>query len=193
MLPRIFSPQCSRKQWLNPGLSDDEIKLHLDGLVQASKNDDLGREFYKKITASSGVRFFDFNNPKNNLWHCTTEFSCENPDTHDSFRPDITCFVNGLPLAFIEVKKPNNHEGILAERDRINKRFKVTPFRQFLNVTQLMIFSNNQEMSFLFKVRFTQLYQKSGRSSMSSERKARTFCERPTTMMRLTMMCKRPF
>ena len=130
---------------LNEGISNEEISLHLSDLIHAAKNDDLGREFYKKITAISGVRFIDFNNPQNNVWHCTTEFSCENPETHDCFRPDITCFVNGLPLIFIEVKKPNNHEGMLAERERINKRFRNKAFRPFLNISQLMIFSNNQE------------------------------------------------
>ena len=130
---------------LNAGITEDRINALLSELVQAAKNDDLGREFFQKITATSGERLIDFANPNNNLWHCTTELTCENPETHDNFRPDITCFVNGLPLAFIEVKKPNNHEGILAERERINKRFKVKAFRPFLNVTQLMIFSNNQE------------------------------------------------
>ena len=108
ILVNVFREALSR---LNQGITDDEINLRLSELVQAAKNDDLGREFFQKITASSGVRYIDFNNPNNNLWHCTTEFTCENPDTHDNFRPDITCFVNGLPLAFIEVKKPNNHEG----------------------------------------------------------------------------------
>ena len=74
-----------------------------------------------------------------------SEFTCENPESHDNFRPDITCFVNGLPLAFIEVKIPNNREGILAERARMNRRFSNRAFRSFLNVTQLMIFSNNQK------------------------------------------------
>lgn len=48
-------------------------------------------------------------------------------------------------MAFIEVKKPNNHDGILAERDRINKRMRNKSFHRFINLTQLMIFSNNQE------------------------------------------------
>src|SRR3989339_314708 len=42
-------------------------------------------------------------------------------------------------------KKPNNHEGIKAERDRINDRFKNEKFRKFINITQLLIFSNNME------------------------------------------------
>jgi type I restriction enzyme R subunit len=61
------------------------------------------------------------------------------------FRPDITLLVNGMPLVFIEVKKPNNREGILAEHERINTRFQNPKFRRFANITQFMIFSNNME------------------------------------------------
>lgn len=50
-----------------------------------------------------------------------------------------------MPLVFIEVKKPNNREGVLAERDRINKRFQNPKFKRFANITQFMIFSNNME------------------------------------------------
>jgi len=50
-----------------------------------------------------------------------------------------------MPLAFIEVKKPNNHEGILAERDRINVRFKNPKFKKFINISQILVFSNNME------------------------------------------------
>ena len=130
---------------LNPGLTDADAKSELQKLIVAAANDDLGREFYREITRSSGIKLIDFDEPDRNLWHCTTEFTCENPESHDNFRPDITCFVNGLPLAFVEVKIPNNREGILAERARMNRRFSNRAFRSFLNVTQLMIFSNNQK------------------------------------------------
>ena len=50
-----------------------------------------------------------------------------------------------MPLVFIEVKKPNNRDGILAERNRINTRFRNPKFRRFVNITQLMVFSNNME------------------------------------------------
>lgn len=130
---------------LNPGMSGSDTSLLFSKIVNIANNDDLGREFYQLLSANSGIKLIDFENPDNNDWHVTTEFTCENEDTEDEFRPDITCFVNGLPLAFIEVKKPNNHEGILAERERINKRMSKSCFRRFFNVTQLMIFSNNQE------------------------------------------------
>lgn len=130
---------------LNPELDKTGSYQMLDKIVGMLRNDDLGKEFYTLLSANSGLKLVDFENADNNEWHVTTEFTCENSDTGDSFRPDITCFVNGLPLAFIEVKKPNNHDGILAERDRINRRMSNKAFRRFINITQLMIFSNNQE------------------------------------------------
>ena len=43
------------------------------------------------------------------------------------------------------MKKPNNKDGIIAEHTRINSRFSKKVFRHFVNITQLMIFSNNME------------------------------------------------
>ena len=130
---------------LNPGLSGAEVSTLFSSIISIVNNDDLGREFYQLLSANSGIKLIDYDDPNNNVWHVTTELPCENKETDDNFRPDITCFINGLPLAFIEVKKPNNREGILAERERINKRMSKKCFRRFFNITQLMIFSNNQE------------------------------------------------
>lgn len=130
---------------LNPDMSSSDASILFKKISSIANNDDLGREFYQLLSTNSGIKLIDFENPDNNDWHVTTEFTYENEDTEDEFRPDITCFVNGLPLAFIEVKKPNNHEGILAEKERINSRMSKSCFRRFFNLTQLMIFSNNQE------------------------------------------------
>ena len=132
-------------QRLNPALSELQARQLLNEITLILDNNDLGREFYNKLSSNSNIKLIDFQDADRNEWHVTTEFTCENQDSGDSFRPDITCFVNGLPLAFIEVKKPNNHDGILAERERIDVRMRNEKFRRFLNVTQLMIFSNNQE------------------------------------------------
>ena len=114
----------------------DEVKLTLD-------NEDLGQAFYEKLTASSGTKLIDFENFNNNSFHVVTELTYQNGD--EEFRPDIILLINGMPLVFIEVKKPNNRDGVLAERDRINRRFQNPKFRRFVNITQLMIFSNNME------------------------------------------------
>ena len=126
-------------------LTEQQAEDLLNELVRMSTNDDLGRQFYEKLSANSGIKLIDYDHPNENEWHVTTEFTCEDKESGDNFRPDITCFINGIPIGFIEVKKPNNRDGILAERDRINKRMAKKVFRSFFNVTQLMIFSNNQE------------------------------------------------
>ena len=72
--------------------------------------DDLGREFYKAVTATSGIKLIDFKDFTKNSFHVTTELTCKNGD--EEFRPDITVLINGMPLVFIEVKKPNNKEGV---------------------------------------------------------------------------------
>lgn len=123
---------------------EGEAEEILRQIRQELDNDDLGHSFYKRLLRVSPLRLVDFENPKNNDFHCTAEFTCKRDQ--DEFRPDITLFINGLPLAFIEVKKPNNHGGMVAESNRMNRqRFPNKKFRRFINLTQLMIFSNNME------------------------------------------------
>ncbi|MCX6807271.1 MAG: DEAD/DEAH box helicase family protein [Patescibacteria group bacterium] len=128
---------------INPDIEDDEKKRTLEKINLALDNEDLGQEFYKMLTATAGVKLIDFQDFSNNSFHVVTELPCKNGD--DEFRPDITLLINGMPLAFIEVKKPNNREGILAERNRINIRFANEKFRKFINISQLLVFSNNME------------------------------------------------
>lgn len=136
----VFKQQFER---LNPS-AQGEFAQTLRAIRQELTNDDLGKSFYKRLTTVSPVRLIDFDNPQNNSFHFTAEFTCKN--SQDEFRPDITLFVNGLPLCFVEVKKPNNHGGMVAESKRMNReRFPNKKFRRFINITQLMIFSNNME------------------------------------------------
>ena len=136
----VFHSSLAR---INPGIESPDITRLLAELKLTLDNEDIGQAFYEKITRRSGVRIIDFENFSNNSFHVVTELPCKNGD--DEFRPDITLLINGLPLAFIEVKKPNNQEGVLAERNRIIARCKNSRFRRFINITQLMIFSNNME------------------------------------------------
>lgn len=130
-------------QRINPNTTKEELIRLLDEISLELDYEDLGQKFYQRLTTTSGVKLIDFNNFNNNSFHVTTELTCKNGD--EEFRPDITLLINGMPLAFIEVKKPHNKEGIIAERNRINARFKNKHFRRFVNITQLMVFSNNME------------------------------------------------
>jgi len=125
------------------GIDHDAAQRALEDIVTKLDNDDLGKEFYSSLIDQSNLKLIDFENFESNTFNVVTELTYRNGE--EEFRPDITIFINGLPLAFIEVKKPNNQSGIQAERDRINKRFTNPRFKKFINITQLLIFSNNME------------------------------------------------
>lgn len=128
---------------INPDIEEGDIKRTYENICLALDNEDLGEAFSNMLNATSGVKLIDYKDFNNNSFHVVTELTYKNGD--DEFRPDITLLVNGMPLAFIEVKKPNNQEGVLAERDRINVRFKNKKFRKFINISQVLVFSNNME------------------------------------------------
>ena len=140
ILIEVFKSQFAK---LNPDKAG-EAEAILRQIRQELDNDDIGESFYKRLKAVSPVRFVDYVHLENNTYHCTAEFTCKRDE--DEFRPDITLFINGLPLVFIEVKKPNNIGGMVAEADRMNmQRLPNKKFRRFINITQLMVFSNNME------------------------------------------------
>lgn len=139
IFPSIFIPKIAA---LN-GVSEQDAQRLLDEINLELDYEDLGKKFYERLVATSGLKLIDFADFSNNEFHITTELTCKTGD--EEFRPDITVLINGMPLAFIEVKKPHNKEGVIAERNRINKRFANKHFRRFANITQLLVFSNNME------------------------------------------------
>jgi len=136
----IFNNSIKR---LNPDFDNTDVNRLYSEVTLCLENEDLGKAFYEKITERSGTKIIDFENFNNNSFHVVTELPYKKDD--EEFRPDIILLINGIPLAFIEVKKPNNLDGILAEHRRIQTRFENKKFRKFVNLTQLMVFSNNME------------------------------------------------
>lgn len=128
----------------NKSFSIEETDKIIAELEIQLGNDDLGKTFYNTlINGFNGIKLINFEDIDNNNFNVVTELTYKNGE--DEFRPDIIPLINGIPLSFIEVKKPNNREGILAERNRINERFSNPKFKKFVNLTQLLVFSNNNE------------------------------------------------
>ena len=130
----------------NIKLTREEIKRIIEEIKIVLNNEDLGKAFYSFLLSGyNGLKLIDFEtvNGVGNTFQVVTELTYKNGN--DEFRPDITMLINGIPLAFLEVKKPNNKDGIQAEYARINRRFRNKKFRRFVNITQLMVFSNNSE------------------------------------------------
>ena len=49
---------------LNPGISGTEVSILFSKIVSIANNDDLGREFYQLLSANSGIKLIDFDNPE---------------------------------------------------------------------------------------------------------------------------------
>ena len=135
--------QINQSEFGSPEI--DSIIFELRNFLNA---EDLGRKFFEKLQSGltfngENIRLIDFDNRDKNIFEVMTEVPYKSGN--DSFRPDITIFINGLPLAFIEVKIPDNSNGLQAEYRRMKKRFSNEKFRRFANITQLMIFSNNSD------------------------------------------------
>jgi len=130
----------------NKSFSNDEIQALINKIHSVISNNDLGKEFYNwLINPLDKVRLVDFNNRENNIYEVVDELKFgEQEEGH--FRPDINILINGIPIAFLEVKKPNNDGGIQVEFDRmVNKRYLQPEHRKYFNMIQLTCFSNNME------------------------------------------------
>ncbi|MFP6113958.1 type I restriction endonuclease [Helicobacter pylori] len=106
-----------------------EIKKRLN-------HDDLGKSFYEYLLKSEN-QIIDFDNPNNNLYEMMAELP------YKSFRPDITLFINGLPLVNIEVKQPFAEKGIKEEKVRHIQRYENPENKVFYNLVQIWLFSDN--------------------------------------------------
>ncbi|MBO6494818.1 MAG: type I restriction endonuclease subunit R [Roseivirga sp.] len=136
----IFNESISR---INQGNAELDLNALYNQVSLELENEDLGQAFFERLTSRSGIKLIDFNNFENNSFHVVTELPYEKDE--DVFRPDVIVLINGMPLSFIEVKKPNNLDGIQAEHKRMKTRFQNKKFRKFVNLTQFMVFSNNME------------------------------------------------
>ncbi|RKV45922.1 type I restriction endonuclease [Helicobacter pylori] len=110
-----------------------------DALAEMKKRlnyDDLGKSFYEYLLKSEH-QIIDFDNPNNNLYEMMAELP------YKSFRPDITLFINGLPLVNIEVKQPFAKKGIKEEKNRHIQRYENPENKVFYNLVQIWLFSDN--------------------------------------------------
>ncbi|MEX2115294.1 MAG: HsdR family type I site-specific deoxyribonuclease [Bacteroidota bacterium] len=53
------------------------------------------------------LQYIDWDDPKNNVFHVIEEFPVMRAGSRDHYRPDIVVFVNGIPFAIIECKRPD--------------------------------------------------------------------------------------
>lgn len=65
-------------------------------------------EFIDGKKASPTIQLIDWADIKNNHFHFTEELVVQNAEGTGTRRPDVVCFINGLPLVVIEAKRPDS-------------------------------------------------------------------------------------
>src|SRR5690606_36119749 len=73
----------------------------------------LGKSLEQSVDGdkkSYTLQYIDWQNPRNNVFHVTEEFSVMRSTSKDTYRPDLVLFVNGIPLCIIECKRPDMKE-----------------------------------------------------------------------------------
>ncbi len=105
---------------LNPAIPDETqdealwkvLRIATPSLAQTNRafhrmlRDGVDVEYRRKDESIAGdhVRLIDFDNPDANDWLAVNQFTVI--EGQNNRRPDIVIFVNGLPLAIIELKIP---------------------------------------------------------------------------------------
>jgi type I restriction enzyme R subunit len=73
----------------------------------------LGKALEQSIDGdkkSHTLRFIDWGNMENNVFHVTEEYSVMRSTSKEHYRPDLVLFVNGIPITIIECKRPDMKE-----------------------------------------------------------------------------------
>jgi type I restriction enzyme R subunit len=88
-----------------------------EGLVRTSEKVydliTLGKSFEETIQGdrkSFTIKYIDWENPKNNVYHIADEFAVEG--LNETRRPDLVLFINGIPFAVIENKRRDRNGSI---------------------------------------------------------------------------------
>ena len=141
ILPEILKESVERINGIE--LTEDNFHRLMTDLRYLLDADDLGLGFYATIRDGwNGLKLLDYDQPKANCFQAGTEITCTRGKSR--FRPDIMIFVNGLPLAIMEVKDPEQREDLQAEYERMCERLRKDAFRRFLQVAQIWLFSNDR-------------------------------------------------
>lgn len=142
ILPGEFRPALERINRIS--FTDSAFLRLLSDIRNSLDREDVGKSFFDALrNGLGGLRLIDFDAPENNSFHIMTELPYVNGPNR--FRPDITLFLNGLPLAFVEVKSQKPKDGVRSEYERMLKRAGNPALRRFINETQIMVFSNDAE------------------------------------------------
>jgi type I restriction enzyme R subunit len=129
--------------------------LPFEGLVRTSEKAydlfTLGKSLDQTIdgeTKGFNLRYIDWENPRNNTFHITAEFEVERTGSHDTRRPDIVGFVNGIPFLVIECKRPDVKDSLAEAIKQSVRNWQEDEIPQLFVFSQLVLALNKNEGSY---------------------------------------------
>ena len=109
----------------------------------------LGRSYNEKLEDGSvksfDLMYIDWENPENNVFHVTEEFSVEKANGEHA-RPDLVVFVNGIPLGVIECKKPSISVDEAISQNIRNQKKEWIP--QLFKFNQIVMATNRNDSKY---------------------------------------------
>ena len=130
-------------------------EVPFDGLVRTSEKIydllTLGKSLEQTIdgeTKGFTLRYIDWTNPRNNTFHVTAEFEVERTGSHETRRPDIVCFVNGIPFVVIECKRPDEKDSLEAAVKQSIRNWQTDEIPHLFLYSQLALALNKNAGSY---------------------------------------------
>lgn len=125
-----------------------------DGLVRTSEKIYdallLGKSYPETVgdgkMLSFNLRYIDWDNPQNNVFHVTEEFAVDSRDRQHNARPDIVLFINGIPIAVIECKAP--HIPVDEAVGQMIRNQQATYIPQLFKFAQLVVATNKNAVKY---------------------------------------------
>ena len=133
---------------------DDLDEPLTDGLVRTSEKIYdallLGKSYLETVgegkMLSFNLKYIDWENPQNNVFHVTEEFAVESQDKQHNARPDIVLFINGIPFAAIECKAPQISVEQAVEQMIRNQQPSYIP--QLFKYAQIVLATNKNSVKY---------------------------------------------
>jgi len=133
---------------------DDLDEPLTDGLVRTSEKIYdallLGRSYLETVgegkMLSFNLKYIDWENLQNNVFHVTEEFAVDSQDKEHNARPDIVLFINGIPFAVIECKAPQIPVDQAVEQMIRNQKTEYIP--QLFKFAQIVMATNKNTVKY---------------------------------------------
>lgn len=125
-----------------------------DGLVRTSEKIYdallLGKSYAETVgdgkMLSFNLKYIDWENPQNNVFHVTEEFAVDSQDKQHNARPDVVLFVNGIPFSVIECKAPQISLEQAVEQMIRNQQADYIP--QLFKYAQIVLATNKNAVKY---------------------------------------------